>query len=457
MTISPLDPDQRSEIARYIDRGTPNDSFRLEPDPGVPLHAFPPAIAAWLETIAAETRVPAVMTALPFLAFTGAAIGSQLRLEVGPGWFERPALWVALITLTGIGKTPAIAATRQPFDRLHHEAWIQWRTELAAWNSAPEPRADRPGFNRLFTTSATLASLTTALADSTGLCLLRDELYGLVRAMDRRGGEDRQHFLTLWSSEPLLPTRPDAASYVPNPVVSIVGGLQPMLLPKIRRKEQDGFLERFLLAFVAGIVPQWSETPSAPPDREAVLALLRPLRAIPSSQGDPYGRTVTRTPDAAAIWAEWFAGNIDQTLGAALIPGGFYRKMPSHLARIALILHALWNPHDPTVPLTGETMRGAIDLVEYFRVHLHRSIPLIGERHTLRSPFVSLGARIIRVLGGATEDEGWLTHSNLLVALGRPDTADFNNLMEGLVEKTVIETRTIGTAGRSATAYRIRQ
>jgi hypothetical protein len=144
-------------------------------------------------------------------------------------------------------------------------------------------------------------------------------------------------------------------------------------------------------------------------------------------------------------------------LGAALIPGGFYRKMPSHLARIALILHALWNPHDPTVPLTGETMRHAIDLVEYFRVHLHRSIPLIGERHTLRSPFVSLGARIIRVLGGATEDDGWLTHSNLLVALGRPDTADFNNLMEGLVEKTVIETRTIGTAGRSATAYRIRQ
>ena len=275
--------------------------------------------------------------------------------------------------------------------------------------------------------------------------------------MDRRSGEDRQHYLTLWSSEPLLPTRADAASYLPNPVVSIVGGLQPSLFPKIRRKEQDGFLERFLFAFVAGIMPPWNEDPSATPDLASMLDLLRPLRAIPTAHGVIPGLTVTYTPDAAAAWAEWFANHIDLTMVAPLILGGFYRKMPSHLARIALIVHALWNSHDPGAPLTGDTMRRAIEIVEYVRIHIHRSIALIGERRTLHSPFTSLGARIIRTLGGATDNDGWLTRSNLLYALGRPETADVNLILDGLLEKEVIETRIVATSGRSATAYRIRR
>jgi len=433
----------------------------LEPDPPFPLHALPPLAAAWLEAHSLAANVPLALTVTPFLACAGATIGHQLRLEVGPGWYERPALWTALITLTGIGKTPAIGIARQPFDRLQEEAWRRWRHELDAWNRRPpraRSRSPRPGFDRLLVTGGSIATLATALQDSTGLVVLRDELYGLVRAMDRRSGEDRQHYLSLWSSEPLMPARAELAAYLPNPVVGIVGGLQPTLLQRIRRQDQDGFLERFLLVFVAGTLPRpEGESITELPAVEPVVDWLRPLRRVEDAAGSPHGLIVARTAEARAAWNAWQVENVDHTAVASLTLGGFYRKLPSHLARLALILHALWNPADPTVPLTGETMTRAIDLLDYYRVHIHRALPLIGQRERLPTAGASLAERILYYLARADDPDRWLGRSRLLVALGRPETGAANDLIEGLISKGIIETRIVRTGGRPATHYRLAQ
>ncbi len=451
----PIDPYRL--IATFAKQ--PPKTSILVPDPPFPLHTLPPSVAAWLQTLSSTTRVPLSLTATPFLACTGSTIGRQLRLQVGPGWFERPALWVALITLTGIGKTPAIAAVRQPFDQLHHEAWTAWQERLAIWKDAPQPRPPRPGMDHLVTTSGSIHALTRVLGDSTGLVLLRDELYGLVRAMDRRGGEDRQQYLSLWSSEPIIPAHPDLASHILSPVVGIVGGLQPTLLHKIRQKDQDGFLERFLMVFSAGSSGFWNENapvePTSPTGSGPVLEILRALRSIDADRRNLLGLDVTLTGSARAIWVEWFNENSDQTVVASLSVGGFYRKMPSHLARLALIIHTLWHPHEPGQPLSADTLFRAIDLVEFYRVHIHRSITLIGEIHPLRTPAVSLGERILRILGGTTEPDGWLSRSSLLVALGRPETAAFNQIIDTLIENALLQTRTVRNTGRPATHYRL--
>ncbi len=453
-------PDLKAVIDTYLSK-LPQANGMLAADPPYPVDAFPPVVAGWLRDVSTMTRVPLSLTATPFLACTGATIGRQLRLEVGPGWYERPALWVALITLTGIGKTPAISAIRQPFDLLQQEAWDTWRGELAEWQAAPEPRGQRPGFNRLVTAGASIHALTAALQDSTGLLILRDELYGLVRAMDRRLGEDRQHYLSLWSSEPIVPSRAEAAAYLPNPVVGIVGGLQPTLVQKIRRKDQDGFLERFLLVFAAGFAYSWEgaegEGAMGPPEIGPILDLLRTLRTIEGAREIPQGLEVMLSAEARAVWAGWYDGNRDQLLVASLSVHGFYRKMPSHLARLALVLHGLWHPDDPTAPLSGETLRRAIELVEFYRVHVHRAITLIGEREPLRSPEVSLGELIIRNLDSTREPDGWVGRTTLLGLLGRPETVLFNELVDAFVDSGILERRTINAQGkgRPATSYRL--
>lgn len=435
----------------------PSRPSLLEPDPPFPRHTLPPLIATWLEAHSAAASVPLSLTATPFLACAGGAIGSQLRLEVGPGWYERPVLWVALITLTGIGKTPAIGVARQPFDRLQEETWHHWRDEIAAWSARKPPHPPRPAFDRLLVAGGSIATLAAALQDSTGLVILRDELYGLVRAMDRRGGEDRQHYLSLWSSEPLIPTRPDLAAYLPNPVVGIVGGLQPMLLHKIRRNDQDGFLERFLMVVSAGIYPHPGETSVELPPLDAVVDWLRPLRTIGAASSSPNGVIVRLDPEAHAAWTAWQVENIDHTAVASLPLGGFYRKLPSHVARLALILHALWNPHDPTIPLSGETMKHAIELGAWYRVHIHRSLTLIGKREPLQSAELSLTDRILGLLSRSDEPDGWMGRSRLLVALGRPETSSANDLIDGLVARGIVESRVVRTGGRPATHYRLSQ
>ncbi len=169
----------------------------------------------------------------------------------------------------------------------------------------------------------------------------------------------------------------------------------------------------------------------------------------------PTASPFTGSPEARVAWAEWFASNEEQQVVASLSVAGFYHKLPSHLARLALILHALWHPDDLESPLSGETMRHAIDLVEYVRVHIHRSITLVGERQPLRTPDVSVAERIIRILGQTEESEGWVGRSSLQIALGRPETGRFDTLIDALVKNGFIHTRSVASGGRPATQYRI--
>ncbi len=76
---------------------------------------------------------------------------------------------------------------------------------------------------------------------------------------------------------------------------------------------------------------------------------------------------------------------------------GFYSKLPTHVARIKLILHALWNPEDPRTMVSGERMQDAIELGEFFRAHISSFIVLL--RSTAPTQFAGLSARIVRILG----------------------------------------------------------
>ncbi|MGI8486673.1 MAG: DUF3987 domain-containing protein [Thermomicrobiales bacterium] len=87
--------------------------------PPFPLETLPPNVRAFVESSAASARARRELIAAPFLALVGGAIGNQASIEVGQGWIERPVLRVSLVAPTGAGKSPALAAARLPFDRLH--------------------------------------------------------------------------------------------------------------------------------------------------------------------------------------------------------------------------------------------------------------------------------------------------------------------------------------------------
>ncbi len=91
----------------------------FEAMPPFPLETLPPNVRAVVESSTASARARRELIAAPFLALAGAAIGNQAAIEVSQGWIEGPVLWVSLVAPTGAGKSPALAAARLPFDRLH--------------------------------------------------------------------------------------------------------------------------------------------------------------------------------------------------------------------------------------------------------------------------------------------------------------------------------------------------
>ncbi len=440
------DPNQPDVLAvRSIAslRGSANMS--IEPPGSFPLDVFPPDIAAYIAASADSARVPTAMVAVPFLAMAGSTIGNQLQVDIGNGWIEYPGLWVALIAITGAGKTPAMSWARVPLDYLQQEAWTKWKRK-------------KP-LERLFANDTTIESLADDLGHNPGLVIFRDELYGLLNAMSQFGSGRSaavQPWLSLWSSEPLsLSRRHNGHIHVWSPVVSICGGIQPQLWSHFAKKQMDGALERFI-PVVHGLPREyWNEAfarEAAPPDVSAMIARFRHLRAIA-----PRGLTVSRTPEAGLVWGAWFNANLDRSLAASILHIGYYQKLPSQVARTALILHALWHPNDPETPISAETMRHATVLGEFYRTHIHRSLAFLGQPRPVPAPRPTLGERILRLLGEHTENDGWLTRSDLHTALGKPARSDLQEMIDSLVDGWFIDRRRqrLPHAKRPIESYRL--
>lgn len=409
-------------------------SVTMPEDPGLPAGLLPPYLEDWLTTMARVTSVPPAMVAIPFLAATGGVIGNRLALQLQIGWTEYPTLWVALVALTGTRKTPALGAARLPFDLLHDELQIAWAENETSTPAVP-----------LITPHATWDRLQLTLEPSRGLILYRDELVGLLRAIDGHRGEDRQRYLSLWTGDPLHQTgRPT----IQHPVVSIIGGIQPLLLHRLRNRQPDGLLDRFIPVLAGGgAIPVNRDLPHALPPVEPVLATLRTLHHAPEA-------VISLSPPADNLWQTWHNAQLQLTYPSAWVLGGFYRKYPSQLARFALVLHALWHPHDPGQPLDHHTMDRAITLIEYLRIHLHRSIFFINERHPVRNPGEVLADRIRKIL--ASHYPHWLGHYKLACELGRPPSTMLNTVLQMLESQGDIESRIQKqeSRGRPAQQYR---
>jgi len=438
--LAPL-PTSPADVMAFINALIPDSESKpriaqVPPDPGLPTDLLPPTIETWLHDTALLAGVPPVMTTLPFLASTGGVIGNRLGLQLHPGWTEYPSLWIALVAFTGTGKTPALIATRRPFDLLHEE--------LRAANLNGSSDATSP----LIVDQVAWPRLEQALGQANGLILHRDELVGLINGINGRHGEDRQHYLSLWSADPIVRQR---EATILHPVVSIIGGIQPLLIERIRNRQPDGLMERFLIVVAGSRTTTWNyNLPATVPDIEPIMSVLRTLRGLAS------GHVIAFEPSANDLWGTWYNAHVNlyKPDPALLVPLGFYRKYPTHLARLALVMQALWHPQEPAAPLSATTLDRAITLMEYLRIQHHRSLSFINQRHVVMNPGDVLVGRVLDMLARAPTG-GWVSRARLGSQLKDPPSTLVSSALATLLESGLIEHRTVKTAGRPVTEYRL--
>ena len=393
-------------IGRYLYEQEPdNDQYsRYAPasrqtPPPFPVETLPEPMRLLVVEGAAASDIDPAFVALPLIGIAGGLIGPKVEIELKSGWYETAQLWLAVVAQPGRGKTPGEQHARTGLESLQSEAYSsyeqaqeQYESNLAYWSSQPEnqrgPKPAAPTMTSYYSADVTMEALAPILSDHHGLVILRDELVSWVRSCDAyRGGKggDRQGWLSLWGGVPVKVDRKTSKPiYAKKPVVSVVGGIQPDMLPALAEEanRRDGFVERPLFSYPEDHVPGWT-------DAEISAATIRQVEQQMRRLGDlPVGDEPIRlTAAARGRWIEWYTGNSAAQAHVSGILGGIYAKLPIQLARLALILHVLRETSTNSTTsigseITPETLDDAIDLIEYFRAHAHRIVPFFGEAAT---------------------------------------------------------------------------
>jgi hypothetical protein len=381
----------------------PSFPVLLPEAPPFPTDALPQAARRFVEEGAEAIGCAPDLLALPVLAVLSAGIGASRVVEIKRSWREGATLFLAVVASPGEKKTPAANAARRPVLKRqaekrqefkakkeeHERETREWKAHCRDARSAGEtepPPPPEPTMERTYADDTTVESLVGILEDNPrGVLIYKDELTGWVRGHDqyKAGGKgaDRQHWLSVWSNQAIVvdrKSRQGDPTYVERPWVSLVGGIQPAMLPELGGSMEDGLLDRFLFCY-----PKHSQTDlsdveiGADTEAEyaALYAKLSSLRMAEDEFGQEAPNVVPMSWEARRLFKE-----IHDEMGReALAPGfplrlqGVWAKMRGYLARISLIL-ALSRSVEHNLPeqVEEEDVKNAARIVAYFKAHAKR-------------------------------------------------------------------------------------
>jgi hypothetical protein len=382
-----------------------SDPFERLPFPSFPWDIFPPGWRGHFEDLAESLAVAQEGVVSSSLAILSGAIGNHLKVSPKPGWENSVAIWMALVGDSGQGKTPIIRNLMQGLYTAQQEAFEAFQNELKIFEenvskkgeSSPTP----PRLTRYFTTDPTLEALLCLLAENPrGLILIKDELASLVCGFNQYKpggrGNERQHYLSIFSGSPVIPDRRYAEKvYVGHPFLSLLGGIQRRLVPEILGHEafSDGLIYRFLFLVLA---PQWyplSRKTWREESREAWHQLLMAAKSFQEER-------IVHLDQGAWECFRNYRNQLYRLFG--YVPSqvaGFIPKMTDYALRLAGVLH-FWHSF-PVLPppaiLSRETMDKAVRLSSFYFGQVRLLLQLYKKQRELRLDQKALLSTLLEV------------------------------------------------------------
>lgn len=225
-------------------------------NPHLPYRNLYPTLVEYIECVAKMTQSPIDFVVTGVLALSSGAIGSRLILVVPKGYRNPPVLWVCLVALSGIGKSPVLGVVSKPFDDMQKELEKSYRKDKREWANTGGNFGDKPIKHYIYMTRTTLEGVESVLANEPlGCTLYRDELSAWFRDMGRYNGGasgDVQAWLNIFDRKTIITVLATKDSEIAfDPTLAIIGGTQPEELPRILQQNlfDDGLVARFLWCF----------------------------------------------------------------------------------------------------------------------------------------------------------------------------------------------------------------
>lgn len=272
--------------------------------PPLPPELVPEPMRPWLLDVAVRACIPLEFVAVPAVVGLGSIVGRSLgiRPETRNDWTVIPNLWGGIVARPGTLKSHAVSEGTAPIGPLEAAAEEQFENdrdtkeahkrvlearlsglkrpkgpamdEETAAGILREIRESEATERRYRTNDGTVEKLGELLRENPrGLLLLRDELAGWLRTLDRseRAGE-REFFLEAWNGTGSFKFDRIGRGtvHVPAMCLSVVGGIQPGKLRAyiteaiVEGAGADGLLQRLQLIVWPDGTPEWTRCDTWP-------------------------------------------------------------------------------------------------------------------------------------------------------------------------------------------------
>jgi putative DNA primase/helicase len=368
---------------------------RLPEVPPFEPELLPASFRAWVADIAERSQCPPDFLAIGAIVTCASLIARRvaIRPKREDDWTVVPNLWGGVIAPPGFLKTPALAETLKPLNRLAYKAARVFEDEkniheanLAALKIRREgvEQAMRVAVKKK--AEGELAALTNDLTNLTvkdphearflvndvtveklgellnqnpgGLLIFRDELSGFLRSLERQGHEaDRAFYCEAWNGNSRFSYDRIGRGtiHIERACVSILGGIQPgpwrnYICEIFSNGQDDGFVSRFQLLVWPDVSRDWRNVDRWPNGeaKEKVWQIVTALAGLdplvlgvtPEVGALPFMRF---TPEAQNLFDEW-----REDLEVKVRDENQSPILMSHLAKyrklmpaLALILHAI--------------------------------------------------------------------------------------------------------------------
>ncbi|MBD0402949.1 DUF3987 domain-containing protein [Flammeovirga sp. EKP202] len=326
-----------------------------------PLVVFPKYIQEALLELQDVFSFEKPYTAMTTLVVLSVIIGGKMRVIVKNGWTTIPSIYTAIIGNSSIGKSPAIKIILKVLTSINEKEIERYEAKKAEWEAAiagmneTEKREfilenKEPTRKRLITSDATQESLCHLLAKDS-LVLFKDELIGWLKSMNQyRQGADIEFFLSVFNGLVGEVDRVGKNLYVKDPFLSIIGGIQPSILPQLTKNGNgdNGFLYRILF-----VMPE-SESVNYLSEKELSSNRLdtfyKKMEGLYYALQDEEMRYIPLSKEARSYFISSFNHYLkiaSETKDDAIISA--YKKVGDYMPRFALLLEVLHQLFDDQI------------------------------------------------------------------------------------------------------------
>lgn len=432
------DPDKGriTEATPAADAGSAQEEISLPP---VPLSAFPEPLQKVIVDAADTFSCPIEIPTAAVLSFLSCLVGGARHLERKDSHIAHGVLWVAIVGVSGTGKSHCSKAIMQPLHQLEWYYHQDYESQMMSYGHAKtdydlEVLAYKQAFKQGKTPQQPVEPATPLrkeiILDDTsvegagkslrgnpkGLCLQRDELAGILFDLDKysnsKGGFKARLLQGIDGASWKINRMGEGKdAYIRHAFIGMFGTIQPGIISTAfnpRSDKQSGFLPRFILIRAIQNKPHLDNNRSfSQASKDTLQRLANVLSLLDPTPWEGEGwhpdDLVPISKEASDLYLAWQnkgSTEATQVNGQESPEHTVFQKTASKVLSICLVLSLAENAlgNIPlTSPITADQMKKAIRIGEWSEVHYNYCMgTLQGQEVRKEPPLLNAIRKVIR-------------------------------------------------------------